>query len=216
MEKKDKLFIIGIDPGKNGGIVSITNGKITDITKMPPTPEELVNHFLYLGFPNQPLGVKSYVIMEAVHSMPTDGSKSAFSFGKQVGQIEGVLASLSIKPNYVPPQTWQKYFGLRRGEGQSKHEYKKMVYYAAHEILESPRRDLKYDIPDKSKKSIRRVESADGVRNGIKNDIGESRVSRYPGELLSRKIFTLETCDAYLIALWFWKNHKKIIKGEVK
>lgn len=125
--KKNKLFIVGIDPGKNGGIVSLTNGKITDITKMPPTPEELVDHFLYLGFPNQPIGVKSYVIMELVHAMPTDSSKAAFSFGKQVGQIEGVLSSFNIKPIYVSPQKWQVFYGLSREKNEPKYNYKKRI-----------------------------------------------------------------------------------------
>lgn len=163
METKQKLFIVGIDPGKNGGIVSITNGRITDITKMPPTPEDLVNHFLYLGFPNQPLGIKSYVIIENVHSMPTDGAKSAFSFGKQLGNIEGVLASFSIKPYRVSPQEWQSFFSIKRQDKQSKWDFKKMLR-------------------DESRRIAKTLE------------------------------LTMETCDAYLIALWFHKNQKKILK----
>lgn len=159
METKQKLFIVGIDPGKNGGIVSITNGRITDITKMPPTPEDLVNHFLYLGFPNQPLGIKSYVIIENVHSMPTDGAKSAFSFGKQLGNIEGVLASFSIKPYRVSPQEWQSYFKLKRDSDESKYDYKKRI----------------------KSKAI---------------------------SLSKTKKLSLETADAYLIALWYHKTSK--------
>jgi hypothetical protein len=131
----NKIFIVGIDPGKSGGIVALTNGKITDISKMPQSPIDLVNHFVYLGFPNQPVGVKSYVIMEAVHSMPTDGSKSAFSFGKQVGHLEGVLASLGISPRYVRPQEWQAFYSFKREEGESKYDYKKrMRDYARKDI----------------------------------------------------------------------------------
>lgn len=163
---KEKLFIIGIDPGKNGGIVAITNGKITDITKMPPTPEELVSHFLYLGFPNQPTGVKSYVIMEAVHSMPTDGSKSAFSFGKNVGQIEGVLAGFYIQPIFVTPQKWQIFYSLQRSKSEAKYDYKKRIRVRA--------------------------------------------LQECPQSSSFRKYITLETCDAYLIAKWAFRNRKKL------
>lgn len=162
----NKIFIVGIDPGKSGGIVALTNGKVTDISKMPQTPIDLVNHFIYLGFPNQPIGVKSYVIMEAVHSMPTDGSKSAFSFGKQVGHLEGVLASLGVSPRYVRPQEWQIFYSLKRNEGETKYDYKKRM-----------------------------------------RDFARRKISLQYSERISR-----ETADAYLIANWFYKNFKQIIK----
>ena len=120
----EKIFIIGIDPGKSGGIVALTNGKITDVSKMPQTPIDLVNHFYYLGFPNQPIGVKSYVIIENVHSMPSDSSKGAFTFGRNVGQIEGVLASFGLEAIKVEPKKWQLFFGLKRAEGEAKYAYK--------------------------------------------------------------------------------------------
>lgn len=120
----DKIFIVGIDPGKSGGIVALTNGKITDIVKMPQTPIDLVNHFYYLGFPNQPIGVKSYVVIENVHSMPSDSSKGAFSFGRNVGQIEGVLASFGIEAIKVEPKKWQLFFGIKREKGETKYTYK--------------------------------------------------------------------------------------------
>lgn len=120
----EKIFIVGIDPGKSGGIVSLTNGKITDISKMPKSPIELVKHFLYLGFPNQPIGVKSYVVIEHVHSMPSDSSKGAFSFGKNVGQIEGVLAGFNITPIQVEPKKWQLLYAIKREKGETKYAYK--------------------------------------------------------------------------------------------
>jgi hypothetical protein len=132
----DKIFIIGIDPGKSGGIVALTNGKITDIAKMPQTPIDLVNHFYYLGFPNQPIGVKSYVIIEHVHSMPSDSSKGAFTFGKNVGHLEGVLASFGIEPIQVEPKKWQLFFDLRREKGETKYNYKGRLRERA--LLECP------------------------------------------------------------------------------
>lgn len=119
-----KIFIVGIDPGKSGGIVALTNGKITDIAKMPPTPIDLVNHFYFLGFPNQPIGVKSYVIIENVHSMPSDSSKGAFTFGRNVGQIEGVLASFGIEAIKVEPKKWQLFYEIKREKGEAKYAYK--------------------------------------------------------------------------------------------
>lgn len=159
----NKIFIVGIDPGKSGGIVALTNGKVTDISRMPQTPIDLVNHFIYLGFPNQPIGVKSYVIIENVHSMPTDGSRAAFSFGRQLGQLEGSLASFGINAIKVTPQIWQAYYGLHREKSETSYWYKKRIRDKARIIAKSDK-------------------------------------------------LSLETCDAYLIALWSYKNITQLIK----
>lgn len=155
----NKKFIIGIDPGKNGGLVALSNGKIVSLAKMPQSPEELVEHFIFLGFPNIRHNVDVRLVIEDVHSMPTDGSRQAFTFGRGVGQIEGVLASFNITPIKVRPQVWQAYFKLKRDSDESKYDYKKRI----------------------KSKAI---------------------------SLSKTKKLSLETADAYLIALWYHKTSK--------
>jgi crossover junction endodeoxyribonuclease RuvC len=121
------MFIVGIDPGKNGGIVSLTNGKITTIVSMPANIDELWRHFLYLGFPNMLKKEDTHVWIEQVHSMPTDGHVGAFSFGHHLGILDTILDRLCFNVNRARPSTWMLYFGLRRQDKESKYDYKKRI-----------------------------------------------------------------------------------------
>jgi crossover junction endodeoxyribonuclease RuvC len=122
-------FIIGIDPGRNGGIVGLTNGKINIIDKMPLNPIELWGYFIDdLAVPM--VGKDNiYVFIEDVHSMPTDGVKSAFTFGRGLGWLDMCLARWDLHTERVLPRKWQKYFSLQRArdEGESKYSYKKRI-----------------------------------------------------------------------------------------
>lgn len=130
-----KPFYIGIDPGKNGGIVGLTNGRINVIDKMPQTPNELWDYFIYLGFPNMVEKDQTYVIIEDVHSMPTDGVASAFTFGHHIGVFDGIFAALGIHPHRVRPQVWQSAMGLHRDSAiETKYAYKKRILSMAHRI----------------------------------------------------------------------------------
>lgn len=131
-----KPFYIGIDPGKNGGIVGLTNGKINVIDKMPQTAYDLWDYFIYLGFPNVVEKDQTYVIIEDVHSMPTDGVASAFTFGRHIGVFDGIFAGMGIQPYRVRPSVWQQYFGLTRDKEskETKYTYKKRILDVAHRI----------------------------------------------------------------------------------
>lgn len=138
------LYIIGIDCGRNGGIVAIANNKIVDISPMPSSPKLLREHFLFLGLPHNYRGEMS-IFIENVHSMPTDGSRAAFTFGKGLGHLEGVLACMGFyDPLRVNPATWQKYFKLKRDikGNESRYNFKKRMKEKA--IKECPKNYRKY------------------------------------------------------------------------
>ena len=78
------MLIIGIDPGKSGGVAWTQDGMKEPLAaKMPDTVHELVD------------------------SMPKNGVASMFTFGQGLGKIEGVLAALAIPYEWVSPQKWQ-------------------------------------------------------------------------------------------------------------
>jgi len=122
-----KTFVIGIDPGKNGGIVSLTNGKITTIDAMPSSIEALWDHFEFLGFPNMIRKESTYVFLEQVHSMPTDGVRSAFTFGHHNGVLDAILVRMGCVLTTVLPAKWMAYFNLKRNKEETKYEYKKQI-----------------------------------------------------------------------------------------
>jgi len=105
--------IIGIDPGANGGIAWISDGKAC-VEKMPDTLQDLWDLILDIrdgGEPRQRLdkvvlGHVAYI--EQVHSSPQMGVKSAFTFGNGFGHLEMALTAAGIPFERVRPQVWQK------------------------------------------------------------------------------------------------------------
>ena len=108
--------IIGVDPGANGGIAWITDGKAC-VEKMPDTLQDLwdllekdilyATDNLYFGRPSR--NVKAYI--EQVSSSPQMGVVSAFSFGRGYGNLEMALTAAGIPFERVRPQVWQKALG---------------------------------------------------------------------------------------------------------
>jgi len=94
---------IGIDPGKSGAIAIIwPDGEMCkSVARGDWTPADQVNWLL--GFDLD--GAVAYI--EKVHSSPQMGVVSAFSFGRSMGFLLGVLATLKIPYHEVRPQKWQ-------------------------------------------------------------------------------------------------------------
>lgn len=96
---------LAIDPGKSGAVAVEANGLFT-VRKCPDTVagmSSLIREFSAEG--------DCRAVMEAVHSMPRDGVKSAFTFGQNFGQWQGVLSALNIPVREIPPQKWMKLIG---------------------------------------------------------------------------------------------------------
>lgn len=73
--------------------------------------------------------------LEKVHGMPGMGVQSVTAFAKNVGQIEMALISLGIPFKEVPPQTWMKYYGLKKEKEESKTEWKRRLREHLQRIL---------------------------------------------------------------------------------
>lgn len=102
------ICYIGIDPGASGGLVCLSGaGGVRSFIGMPDTVADLVETLQAWS-----TGCTVVAYMESVHSSPQMGVSSAFKFGRNVGVIEGVLAALKIRHEFVSPQKWQKAMGL--------------------------------------------------------------------------------------------------------
>ena len=109
------MIVIGIDPGKSGGI-AIWNYGIVKVFKCPdniPEMASIVDSFIgswqseaYKKAMND--NIVAYI--EKVHAFPTDGRSSAFKFGQNYGQWLGILGALNINTIFVTPQAWMKYY----------------------------------------------------------------------------------------------------------
>ena len=110
------MKIIGIDPGKSGGICRLeftrtTSAKIESLKLCPIVQVKKKEYDIngmrgLLTFPCPP----DEVWIEKTHAMPKQGGVSMFSSGKGYGLWLGLVAGLWIRVPEVAPQTWKKFW----------------------------------------------------------------------------------------------------------
>ena len=125
-----KRRIIGIDVGKNGGIVvyDTENNKLLECIKMPPTPKDLLD-FLSIYKEN------SVCYLERVNGMTGQSASASFVFGEGYGQLTMGLIACGIPTVTVSPQTWQKTIGLRNTDKLGKTEWKNILKKKAQQLF---------------------------------------------------------------------------------
>ena len=103
--------IIGVDPGSAGGgyaALSLDGQVIFTGAFKNRSP-----HDFALALQESGIGSVAFVWVEKVHAMPGQGVVSMFSFGRNFGMIEGVLAALQLRYEIIPPQDWQRLVGMK-------------------------------------------------------------------------------------------------------
>ena len=98
--------IVGIDPGKTGGIVKLDECGIISYHCIPKIGNEidlrrLNNIFLSIS-------KDSIVFIEKVHSIFGASAKSTFEFGRVCGLLEGMIVSHGLAYQMCDPKIWQK------------------------------------------------------------------------------------------------------------
>ena len=104
--------VIGIAPGKGGGIAVITS-KTVKVHPCPNTVEDMAMLTSICLSDVAPYRTK--VFLEKVWAFPTDGRMGSFSFGCNYGQWQGILSAHEIKPQLVTPKEWQSHFEIKKG-----------------------------------------------------------------------------------------------------
>lgn len=101
--------MIGIDPGKSGGLASITSDGDVEVVAMPIAGKELnvVSMCDWIYAQTKKYGT-TIVCVEKVHAMPNQGSVSMFTFGKTVGVVYGAVTAMLLPLYEVSPQAWKK------------------------------------------------------------------------------------------------------------
>lgn len=122
--------IIGIDPGKAGGIAILHESGAYEAHPMPDTPFDVWDLF------TDSYGVSVRAYLELVHAMPGQGVTSMFTFGKGVGHLEMALTGCAIPYETVHPRTWMKALGIRtRKKTESKTDWKKFLRGKAQQLF---------------------------------------------------------------------------------
>ena len=134
-------LVVGVDPGKSGGIAWITPNRVITATSMPEGEEELRQLVESIEEVAEDLSpargdVEVFVFIEQVGVMPGQGISSAFTFGTGFGMLR---QAFSIFPReFIRPQVWQK--GLQipptdKKGGESKPQYKDRLRMKARQLF---------------------------------------------------------------------------------
>ena len=100
--------ILAIDPGASGGIAHFANGRVV-VEPMPATDGDIRDVLINW------LSQSDVVYIEKVGGYI--GGKGApgsamFNFGRNVGFLHGLIASMNLRCIEVTPQRWQKTLGV--------------------------------------------------------------------------------------------------------
>ncbi len=127
-------MIVAIDPGISGGLAVIHDN--LDIEAQPFDENKYLKILRTI-----PPGTEVHI--EKVSSMPGQGVKSMFTFGRNFGWCEGVCRANNLSVVHVPPKQWQKRWSLKKEKGESQYEWKDRLRRKARSIF--PMYDLWYD-----------------------------------------------------------------------
>ena len=125
------MMILGIDPGKSGGIAVINGNKLI-IRKMPETPKEILDT---LNFFKKASKGEIFVFMEKVQGLPKMSGSGMFTFGQGFGWLQMALISLEIKSETITPQKWQKEFQVGTKGKLSTSQWKNKLKAKAEQIF---------------------------------------------------------------------------------
>jgi len=134
-----KRLFLGIDPGSSSGCIAIMgvedNGSsfYDTIEFSKNTTKEWYQ--LLIDATQMDGWFIGNVVLEKVHGMPGMGVQSVTAFAKNIGHIEMALLSLNIPFKEVTPQSWMKYYGLKKEKDESKTEWKRRLREHLQRIL---------------------------------------------------------------------------------
>ena len=110
---------IGIDPGLSGAFALLHHDRLQVVVDMPTIEVRGKRRIdtaavvdIIVGF-----GQVDTVTIEDVQGVQGSGATGAFTFGRGVGILEGVVIALGRPLTYVRPQVWTKAMGVSRDKG---------------------------------------------------------------------------------------------------
>lgn len=117
------IVIIGIDPGKTGGIAynfPSYNGPRRGKGCVEAHVMPHLTDFSEEMFDLKDSGI--HVFIEKAQTMPRQGIVSAFNYGQHFGELLGILVAFSIPHTLVPPTTWTKvmHAGCKKGKAKDR------------------------------------------------------------------------------------------------
>lgn len=107
IEEKPKAWI-GVDPGKKGGIVAISDNGIIGKWVVPLLGDNVDSVGIWNILSELKDKFNCTLILEDVHSLFGMSASTNFSMGHTLGILDGIIAVSKIRLSRVAPKTWQK------------------------------------------------------------------------------------------------------------
>lgn len=100
------MIYVGIDPGKQGGIVMLENGEPERLFRTPLVGDQYDTAKMISGLKGWVVG--AHVVIEQCQAFPKIGAGTNFKVGYGFGLWLGMLAALEIPHTVVQAQRWHK------------------------------------------------------------------------------------------------------------
>jgi Holliday junction resolvasome RuvABC endonuclease subunit len=116
------MKVLGADPGGQGGLAIIQDGKLITGIRMPVIEirgKKILNARAVLEWWGTDAKPFDAAVVEAVHAMPNQGVSSSFQFGRMLGAIESLIYATGAPVTYVTPSMWKQAMGLTSNKQQS-------------------------------------------------------------------------------------------------
>ena len=143
------MIVIGIDPGKSGGLVKIhSRNNECSMHKCPSTTHEMASILRIAKNSAFVDNLPIYIAIEKVHAFPTDARSAAFKFGMNYGMWLGIIGALSVPVIEIAPQTWMKsYAPLPKDKQERKRKIKEISTEIFSEVYNNENR-ITYAVSD--------------------------------------------------------------------
>lgn len=103
--------VIGIDPGKSGGIAIIEGRQLIGHVGLAKLTDREVWELLA---ENEP----ALCVLEKVNAGPKMASRAAFTFGHACGSVRMAVIAAGLRLETVTPQKWQRALGIKSTQAE--------------------------------------------------------------------------------------------------
>lgn len=118
------MLVVGIDPGKTGGIALLHSNGSVSLFDIPYTDGRLDVQEMHRMADLWQNFVAPRVVIEQVGGALRDGASNAFTFGWNTGAMTAAIMLAGHMPEYVTPARWKMRTGLK---GKGKRESLKLA-----------------------------------------------------------------------------------------
>jgi len=118
---------LGIDPGSSSGCIAFITPYNKDLITATIEFSKYTTREWFTELQDLSADYDLTAVLEKVHGMPGMGVQSVTAFAKNVGHIEMALIALRIPFKEITPQTWMKYYNLKKEKDESKPDWKRRL-----------------------------------------------------------------------------------------